>query len=92
MTEEITYISEFDIKLDGQIGVRKTTDVITDGNTIASGYWRCVLTVNDPLADEVLGATGYYRSLASDAWAMIPIPPPIPPGPTGATGATGENN
>jgi hypothetical protein len=33
-----------------------------------------VLQVNDPSADEVLGAEGYYRQLAADAWAMIPAP------------------
>jgi hypothetical protein len=33
-----------------------------------------VLAVNDPSADEVLGVDGYYRTLANDAWAMIPTP------------------
>jgi len=76
MIEEITYISDFNVKLDGTIGVRKTTDVTKDGAVIASSYWRTVLQVNDPAADEVLGVDGYYRTLASDAWAMVPPPAP----------------
>jgi hypothetical protein len=74
MIEEITYISGFNVKLDGTIEVRKTTDVVKDGAVIASSYWRTVLQVNDPSADEVLGAEGYYRQLAADAWAMVPAP------------------
>ena len=74
MIEEITYISAFNVKLDGTIEVRKTTDVTKDGAVIASSYWRVVLQVNDPSADEVLGVDGYYRTLASDAWAMVPAP------------------
>ena len=74
MIEEVIYISEFNVSLDGTIAVRKTTDVVKDGAVIASSYWRTVLAVNDPAADEVLGVDGYYRTLASDAWAMIPAP------------------
>jgi len=74
MIEEITYISAFNVKADGTIEVRKTTDVTKDGAVIASSYWRTVLQVNDPSADEVLGVDGYYRSLANDAWAMVPAP------------------
>ena len=74
MIEEIIYISSFNVKLDGTIEVRKTTDVTKDGVVIASSFWRTVLQVNDPTADEVLGIDGYYRTLANDAWAMIPTP------------------
>lgn len=74
MIEEVIYISAFNVKLDGTIEVRKTTDVTKDGAVIASSYWRTVLAVNDPAADEVLGAEGYYRQLAADAWAMVPAP------------------
>ena len=77
MIEEVIYISDFNVKLDGTIGVRKTTDVVKDGAVIASSYWRTVLAVNDPSADEVLGVDGYYRTLANDAWAMVP-PSPSP--------------
>jgi hypothetical protein len=61
MIEEVIYISDFNVKLDGTIEVRKTTDVTKDGAVIASSYWRTVLQVNDPAADEVLGVDGYYR-------------------------------
>jgi hypothetical protein len=54
MIEEVIYISGFNVKLDGTIEVRKTTDVTKDGAVIASSYWRVVLAVNDPAADEVL--------------------------------------
>ena len=74
MIEEVIYISDFNVKLDGTIGVRKTTDLVKDGAVIASSYWRTVLQVNDPAADEVLGVDGYYRTLANDAWAMVPAP------------------
>ena len=74
MIEEVIYISAFNVKLDGKIEVRKTTDVTKDGAVIASSYWRTVLQVNDPAADEVLGVDGYYRTLANDAWAMVPAP------------------
>ena len=77
MIEEVIYISEFNVSLDGTIAVRKTTDVTKDGAVIASSYWRTVLQVNDPSADEVLGVDGYYRTLANDAWAMVP-PSPSP--------------
>ena len=74
MIEEVIYISDFNVKLDGTIAVRQTTDVTKDGAVIASSFWRTVLQVNDPAADEVLGVDGYYRTLANDAWAMIPAP------------------
>ena len=73
MIEEVIYISDFNVKLDGTIGVRKTTDVTKDGAVIASSYWRTVLAVNDPSADEVLGVGTYYRQLANDAWAPFLI-------------------
>jgi len=78
MIEEVIYVSAFNVKLDGTIEVRKTTDVTKDGAVIASSYWRTVLQVNDPAADEVLGVGTYYRQLAADAWALIPAPEPAP--------------
>jgi hypothetical protein len=74
MIEEVIYVSAFNVKPNGTIEVRKTTEVVKDGAVIASSYWRTVLQVNDPSADEVLGAEGYYRQLAADAWAMVPAP------------------
>jgi hypothetical protein len=51
---EVVYISQFDIQLNGCIGVRKTTDVLKDGVVISSTYWRTVLVPNDPTASTVL--------------------------------------
>jgi hypothetical protein len=72
MIEEVIYISDFNVKLDGTIAVRKTTDVTKDGAVIASSYWRTVLQVYDPAANEVLGVDTYYRNLAQDAWDNVP--------------------
>jgi hypothetical protein len=69
MIEEVIYISAFNVKLDGTIEVRKTTDVTKDGAVIASSYWRTVLQVNDPSADEVLGVGGLLpQHWLQDAW------------------------
>jgi len=77
MIEENIYVSAFNIKPDGTIEVRKTTDVVKDGAVIASSFWRAVLQVNDPSADEVLGVGTYYRNLAQDAWDSAPAPAPV---------------
>lgn len=70
--EEKTYISQFDIQPDGSIGVRKTTDVLKDGVVISSTYWRCVLSVNDPQTQDVLGAEPWYLGIANNAWSTMP--------------------
>jgi hypothetical protein len=81
--EEKTYISEFNIMPTGQIGVRKTTDVLKDGVVISSTYWRCVLSPNDPQASTVLDEA-YYLNIANYAWSQ-PSPQPYDPNPpTGA--------
>ena len=77
MIEEVIYISDFNVKLDGTIAVRQTTDVTKDGAVIASSFWRTVLQVNDPAADEVLGVDTYYRNLAQDAWDTAPVVEPV---------------
>ena len=74
MIEEIIYISAFNVKADGSIEVRKTTDVVKDGVVIASSFWRGVLAVNDPSADEVLGVDTYYANIASYTWTICPVP------------------
>jgi hypothetical protein len=74
MIEEITYISAFNVKADGTIEVRKTTDVVKDGVVIASSFWRGVLAVNDPSADEVLGVDTYYANIATYTWSIAPVP------------------
>ena len=74
MIEEIIYVSAFNVNADGTIEVRKTTDVVKDGVVIASSYWRGVLTVNDPTADEVLGVDTYYGNIAAYTWTICPVP------------------
>lgn len=76
---EITYISQFDIQSNGCIGVRKTTDVLKDGEVISSTYWRCVLTPNDQQAAIVLNEQ-YYLDIATYAWSQ-PSPQPYNPNP-----------
>lgn len=66
------FISEFTVREDGKIGVRKTTTVTLNGAVIGSNHWRCVLEPNDPRADEVLGAGSFYMNLAQHAWANLP--------------------
>jgi len=74
MIEEITYVSAFNVQPNGTIEVRKTTDVVKDGVVIASSFWRTVLTVNDPTADEVLGVDTYYGNIAAYTWSIAPVP------------------
>jgi len=70
--EEKVYISEFNVQSNGSIGVRKTTEVLKDGEVISQTYWRCVLAVNDPQANEVLGAEPWYLGIANNAWSTLP--------------------
>ena len=74
MIEEIIYVSAFNVNADGSIEVRKTTDVVKDGVVIASSFWRGVLTVNDPTADEVLGVDTYSGNIAAYTWTICPVP------------------
>ena len=80
ITEEI-YISQFNVERNGSIGVRKTTDVVKDGEVIATSYWRTVLVPNDPEASTVLNEQ-YYLDIATYAWTQTP-PAPTPPPPEG---------
>jgi hypothetical protein len=64
---EVIYISQFDIQPNGCIGVRKTTNVLKDGNVISSTHWRCVLTPSATVDTEVLNEP-YYANLAQTAW------------------------
>ena len=74
MIEEIIYVSAFNVNANGSIEVRKTTDVVKDGVVIASSFWRGVLAVNDPNADEVLGVDTYYANIATYTWTICPVP------------------
>ena len=73
--EEKVFVSEFNVRSDGTIHVRKTTEILKDGASVSQTYWRCVLQPNDPQAQDVLGAEPYYFNLAQDAWKDIPVPP-----------------
>jgi len=77
---EVTYISQFDIQPNGCIGIRKTTDVLKDGEVISSTYWRCVLIPNDPTASTVLDEA-YYLNIATYAWSQPSPQPYVPPSP-----------
>lgn len=70
MLEETTFISQFDVKPDGSINVRKTTQVKKNGAIIAESYWRCALAKNDPNAAEVLDEP-FYFDLAVSAWNSL---------------------
>lgn len=69
MFTERVYIQQFDVRPDKTIVVRKVTDILRDGVVIASGAWGCILQVNDPQAQDVLGIDPYYLALAQQAWA-----------------------
>lgn len=71
---EQTFISQFDVRENGQIQVRKTTQVLRDGTVIASSHWRCVLDPNDVRTNEVLGDEPFYLNLAQQVWADLPEP------------------
>jgi hypothetical protein len=64
-------ISQFDIRDDGVIHVRKTTVVTLNGAVIGSQHWRTVLQPNDPKAVEVLGEGSFYLNQAQHAWASL---------------------
>ena len=65
---ENVFISEFNVQPNKSIGVRKTTEILKDGEVISQTYWRCVLEPNASNAEEVLGDEPYYYNLALEAW------------------------
>lgn len=71
LTEHI-YISQFDIQPNGNINVRKTTEIRRNGLPISQEPWRCVLEPNDPRTNEVLGDEPFYLNLAQQAWSSLP--------------------
>jgi hypothetical protein len=71
MLSERSFVSQFDVRDDGMIHVRKTTEVLRDDVVIASSYWRCVLTPNDQRSEEVLGEGSFYLNQAQHAWASL---------------------
>jgi len=65
-------VSEFNIRENNSIQIRKTTQVLKDTNVISETYWRCVLKPNDPNAFKVLGDYEEYLNLAIETWKDIP--------------------
>ena len=65
-------ISEFNIRENNSINVRKSIQVWKDTVMISETYWRCVLMPNDPNAFKVLGDYEEYFNLAIEAWKDIP--------------------
>jgi hypothetical protein len=65
-------ISEFNIRENNSINVRKSMQVWKDTVMISEKYWRCVLLPNDPNAFKVLGDYDDYFNLAIEAWKDIP--------------------
>jgi hypothetical protein len=65
-------ISEFNIRENNSINVRKSIQVWKDTVMISEKYWRCVLMPNDPNAFIVLGDYEEYFNLAIEAWKDIP--------------------
>jgi archaellum component FlaF (FlaF/FlaG flagellin family) len=77
--EERVFVSQFDIQPNGCIVVRKTTEVLKDGEVISQSYWRTMLLPNDPQAATVLDEP-YYLNIANYAWSQ-PSPVPYNPNP-----------
>jgi len=65
-------ISEFNIRENNSINVRKSNQVWKDTVMISETYWRCVLKPNDPNAFNVLKDYEEYFNLAIEAWKDIP--------------------
>lgn len=65
-------ISEFNIRENNSINVRKSMQVWKDTVMISEQYWRCILKPYDPKAFEVLGDYEEYYNLAIEAWKDIP--------------------
>lgn len=65
-------ISEFNIRENNSINVRKSLQVFKDSVLISQTYWRTVLMPNDPNAFKVLGDYDDYFNLAIEAWKDIP--------------------
>jgi hypothetical protein len=65
-------ISEFNIRENNSINVRKSMQVWKDTVMISEKYWRCVLMPNDPKLFEILKGYDELINLAIEAWKDIP--------------------
>ncbi len=71
LTERII-VSEFNVRQDNSINIRKSTQILKDSVVISETYWRTVLMPNDPKLFEVLKGYDDYINLAIEAWKDIP--------------------
>ena len=72
MLTEHTYISLFDIRANGEISVRKTTEIRRNGApTGSTTHYRVILAPNDPRAAEELGDEPFYLAMAQQAWSSL---------------------
>jgi hypothetical protein len=65
MIEEVIYISAFNVKPDGTIEVRKTTDVTKDGAVLLHRIGARYSKSTTPLPMRYWALMAYYRTLAS---------------------------
>lgn len=71
LTERII-ISEFNVRQDNSINIRKSTQILKDSVVVSETYWRTVLMPNDYKLFEVLKGYDDYVNLAIEAWKDIP--------------------
>jgi hypothetical protein len=71
LTERII-VSEFNVRQDNSINIRKSTQILKDSVVISETYWRTVLMPNDLKLFEVLKGYDDYINLAIEAWKNIP--------------------
>lgn len=71
LTERII-VSEFNVRQDNSINIRKSTQILKDSVVISENYWRTVLMPNDIKLYEVLNGYDDYINLAIEAWKDIP--------------------
>ena len=71
LTERII-VSEFNVRQDNSINIRKSTQILKDSVVISETYWRTVLMPNDYKLFEVLKGYDDYINLAIEAWKDIP--------------------
>ena len=69
MAQEKKYISAFNVKENGTISIRQTTEIIENEEVISTTFWRGILEVNDPMASEVLDSD--YLKQANEVWSKL---------------------
>ncbi|NDG33085.1 hypothetical protein EB118_23840 [bacterium] len=69
---ERVIISEFNVRPDNSINIRKSTQILKDSVVVSETYWRTVLMPNDNKLFEVLNGYDDYINLAIEAWKDIP--------------------